>query len=195
MEADWSADRVRLRFVLHDHPQWSVPQLAQHIGRSASWVRVAEAREPPTPYLTFSFETSTKPDDCRTRIGESASTASREKGTRAESLASGKLLPALVVVTRVWACGQLPQQLSKRCASSASCPHPVHLCWWRRGAQTTTHAERSTDSIGESAPSTLLRRGGGSARPACTSSLSQLSSNSRMARARRCWTRRWSVRS
>ena len=39
MEAEWSADRAKLRLALRDHPAWSVPQLAQHIGRSVSWVK------------------------------------------------------------------------------------------------------------------------------------------------------------
>jgi Integrase core domain len=39
MEAEWSADRANLRLVLRDHPEWSVPQLAQQIGRSVSWVK------------------------------------------------------------------------------------------------------------------------------------------------------------
>ena len=39
MEAEWSADRARLRLAVRDHAQWSVPQLAQHIGRSVSWVK------------------------------------------------------------------------------------------------------------------------------------------------------------
>ena len=48
MEAEWSADRAKLRVTLRDHPEWSVAQPAQHIGRSVSWVkkwrrRLAEA--------------------------------------------------------------------------------------------------------------------------------------------------------
>src|SRR5215470_10779109 len=39
MEAEWSADRANLRFAVRDHPAWSVPQLAQHLGRSVSWVK------------------------------------------------------------------------------------------------------------------------------------------------------------
>jgi transposase InsO family protein len=39
MEAEWLADRANLRRVLRDHPEWSVPQLAQHLGRSVSWVK------------------------------------------------------------------------------------------------------------------------------------------------------------
>src|SRR5918912_763392 len=39
MEAEWSADRANLRLVLRDHPEWSVPQLAQQLGRSVSWVK------------------------------------------------------------------------------------------------------------------------------------------------------------
>ena len=39
MEAEWSADRANLRLAIRDHPQWSVPQLAQHIGHSISWVK------------------------------------------------------------------------------------------------------------------------------------------------------------
>ena len=39
MEAEWSADRAKLRLALRDHPAWSVPQLAQHLGRSVSWVK------------------------------------------------------------------------------------------------------------------------------------------------------------
>jgi transposase InsO family protein len=39
MEAEWSADRANLRLALRDHPEWSVPQLAQQIGRSTSWVK------------------------------------------------------------------------------------------------------------------------------------------------------------
>jgi transposase InsO family protein len=39
MEAEWSADRANLRLAVRDHPTWSVPQLAQHLGRSVSWVK------------------------------------------------------------------------------------------------------------------------------------------------------------
>src|ERR671939_202891 len=39
MEAEWSADRANLRLAVHDHPEWSVPHLAQQIGRSVSWVK------------------------------------------------------------------------------------------------------------------------------------------------------------
>src|SRR5919202_2042271 len=39
MEAELAADRASLRLALRDHPHWSVPQLAQHIGRSVSWVK------------------------------------------------------------------------------------------------------------------------------------------------------------
>ena len=39
MEAEWLADRANLRLAVRDHPEWSVPQLAQHSGRSVSWVK------------------------------------------------------------------------------------------------------------------------------------------------------------
>ena len=39
MEAEWSADRAKLRLAIRDHPAWSVPQLAHQLGRSASWVK------------------------------------------------------------------------------------------------------------------------------------------------------------
>ena len=39
MEAEWSANRAQLRLAVRDHPAWSVPQLAQQIGRSVSWVK------------------------------------------------------------------------------------------------------------------------------------------------------------
>ena len=39
IEAEWSADRAKLRLALRDHPAWSVPQLAHQLGRSASWVK------------------------------------------------------------------------------------------------------------------------------------------------------------
>src|ERR687884_1806397 len=39
MEAQWSADRANLRLAVRDHPEWSVPHLAQQIGRSISWVK------------------------------------------------------------------------------------------------------------------------------------------------------------
>jgi transposase InsO family protein len=39
MEAEWCADRANLRLVRRDHPTWSVPQLAQHLGRSVTWVK------------------------------------------------------------------------------------------------------------------------------------------------------------
>jgi transposase InsO family protein len=39
MEADWAADRAELRLAIRDHPRWSVPQLAQQLGRSVSWVK------------------------------------------------------------------------------------------------------------------------------------------------------------
>jgi len=39
MEADWYADRARLRCALRDHPDWSGPQLARWLGRSISWVK------------------------------------------------------------------------------------------------------------------------------------------------------------
>jgi transposase InsO family protein len=39
MEAEWSADRANLRCAVRDHPEWSAPQLAQHVGRSISWVK------------------------------------------------------------------------------------------------------------------------------------------------------------
>src|SRR5918911_1998889 len=39
MEAEWSADRANLRLAVREHPEWSVPQLAQQIGRSLSWVK------------------------------------------------------------------------------------------------------------------------------------------------------------
>src|SRR5919202_1640530 len=39
MEAELAADRASLRLALRDHPHWPVPQLAQHIGRSASWAK------------------------------------------------------------------------------------------------------------------------------------------------------------
>ena len=50
MEAEWSADRANLRLAVRDHPHWSVPQLAQHIGRSVSWVKKwrQRLREAPT---------------------------------------------------------------------------------------------------------------------------------------------------
>ena len=49
MEAEWSADRANLRLVLRDHPAWSVPQLAQHIGRSVSWVKKWRQRRREAP--------------------------------------------------------------------------------------------------------------------------------------------------
>ena len=39
MEAEWSADRAALRLAVRDHPESSVPQLAQHLGRSRSWAK------------------------------------------------------------------------------------------------------------------------------------------------------------
>jgi transposase InsO family protein len=39
MEAQWSADRANLRLAIRDHPEWSVPQLAQQIGRSVNWIK------------------------------------------------------------------------------------------------------------------------------------------------------------
>src|ERR687884_2297508 len=44
MEAEWSADRANLRLAVRDHPEWSVPHLAQHIGRSVSWVKTWKKR-------------------------------------------------------------------------------------------------------------------------------------------------------
>jgi hypothetical protein len=38
MEAQWSVDRANLRLAGRDHPEWSVPQLAQQIGRSVNWI-------------------------------------------------------------------------------------------------------------------------------------------------------------
>ncbi len=39
MEEQWIADRAALHAVLHLHPAWTLPQLAQQIGRSVSWVK------------------------------------------------------------------------------------------------------------------------------------------------------------
>src|SRR5919199_1307011 len=39
MEAEWSADRAKLRLTLRDHPEWSVAQLAHQIGRSVNWIK------------------------------------------------------------------------------------------------------------------------------------------------------------
>ena len=35
----WSADRAQLRLAVRDHPAWSVPELAQQLGRSVSWIK------------------------------------------------------------------------------------------------------------------------------------------------------------
>jgi hypothetical protein len=40
MEAEWSADRANLRLALRDHPEWSVPELAQRLGRSVTWIKI-----------------------------------------------------------------------------------------------------------------------------------------------------------
>jgi hypothetical protein len=39
MDAEWYADRSRLRSVLREHPDWPVPELARRLGRSPSWVK------------------------------------------------------------------------------------------------------------------------------------------------------------
>jgi hypothetical protein len=39
MEAEWSTDRANLRLAVRDHPDWSVAELAQRLGRSATWVK------------------------------------------------------------------------------------------------------------------------------------------------------------
>ena len=39
MEAKWLADRTTLRTLLRTHPQWTVRDLAEAIGRSCGWVK------------------------------------------------------------------------------------------------------------------------------------------------------------
>ncbi len=39
MEAQWLADRTTLRTLLRTHPQWTVRDLAEAIGRSRGWVK------------------------------------------------------------------------------------------------------------------------------------------------------------
>jgi hypothetical protein len=39
MDADWYADRSRLRSVLREHPDWPVPELARRVSRSVSWIK------------------------------------------------------------------------------------------------------------------------------------------------------------
>src|SRR3712207_6737601 len=39
MEAHWLADRTTLRTLLRTHPQWSVRDFAEAIGRSRGWVK------------------------------------------------------------------------------------------------------------------------------------------------------------
>ncbi|HEY0737740.1 MAG TPA: helix-turn-helix domain-containing protein [Herpetosiphonaceae bacterium] len=39
MEEQWTADRAALRALLRTHPAWTLPQLAEHVGRSVSWVK------------------------------------------------------------------------------------------------------------------------------------------------------------
>jgi hypothetical protein len=39
MEEQWIADRAALRALLRTHPEWTQTQLAQHLGRSVSWVK------------------------------------------------------------------------------------------------------------------------------------------------------------
>ena len=39
MEEQWQVDRARLRMLHQQHPDWSYPQLAQHLSRSISWVK------------------------------------------------------------------------------------------------------------------------------------------------------------
>ncbi len=39
MEEQWITDRAALRALLQTHPDWTQSQLAQHLGRSVSWVK------------------------------------------------------------------------------------------------------------------------------------------------------------
>lgn len=51
MTAAWFADRLRLYELLHTHPDWGTMALAQHLGRSRSWVKRWRRRfgSPPHP--------------------------------------------------------------------------------------------------------------------------------------------------
>ena len=43
MEAQWLADRTTLRTLLRTHPDWSVRDFAEAIGRSRGWVKSGES--------------------------------------------------------------------------------------------------------------------------------------------------------
>lgn len=44
MEETWRRDRVLLDQLLHRHPDWTVPQFAQEVGRSISWIKTWRRR-------------------------------------------------------------------------------------------------------------------------------------------------------
>ncbi|HEX6288240.1 MAG TPA: integrase core domain-containing protein [Herpetosiphonaceae bacterium] len=58
MEEQWIADRAALRAVLRTHPAWTQTRLAQHLGRSVSWVkkwrRRLRAASPDDPRVLWS---------------------------------------------------------------------------------------------------------------------------------------------
>ncbi len=45
MEAQWLADRTTLRTLLRTHPDWSVRDFAEAIGRSRGWVKKLSAHK------------------------------------------------------------------------------------------------------------------------------------------------------
>jgi hypothetical protein len=44
MEAEWLADRSRLRQSFEQHPEWTNQQLAEVVGRSLTWVKIWKRR-------------------------------------------------------------------------------------------------------------------------------------------------------
>ncbi|NWJ45740.1 MAG: hypothetical protein HXX08_07665 [Chloroflexi bacterium] len=61
-EMHWQADRVQLRYLQQQHPDWSRPTLAQTLHRSLSWVKKWRKRlrlAPPTDHAVLrSFSTA-----------------------------------------------------------------------------------------------------------------------------------------
>ncbi|MBK8023423.1 MAG: hypothetical protein IPK19_18835 [Chloroflexi bacterium] len=39
MESEWAFDRIRLFQTRQDHPDWTIRQLAQAVGRSLGWAK------------------------------------------------------------------------------------------------------------------------------------------------------------
>jgi len=39
MDDDWEVDRVRLYYMMKEHPKWSIAQLARELNRSITWVK------------------------------------------------------------------------------------------------------------------------------------------------------------